>query len=49
MSLHDFFFYGYQVFATFFVLGVASAILDEGDDDDDQGGGILQPAYVRSR
>ena len=49
MSLHDFFLYGYQIFATFFVLGVASVILDEGDDDDDQGGGILQPAYVRSR
>lgn len=51
MSLHDFFFYGYQVFATAFVLGVASIVLGEveDDDDDDQDGGILQPCYVTNR
>lgn len=50
MSLHDFFFYGYQIFATMFVLGIASIILEENDDDDDdQGGGTLQPCYVTNR
>ena len=45
--IYDFLFYGAQLFATFFVLGVASALLDSGDndDDDDQDGGILQPCY----
>ena len=44
--IYDFLFYGAQFFTTFFVLGVASALLDsEDDDDDDQDGGILQPCY----
>ena len=50
MNLHDFFYYGYQLFGTFFVLGVASAILNaQDDDDDDRDGGILQPCYVTNR
>ena len=49
MSLYDFLFYGAQLFTTFFVLGVASVILDaeQDDDDDDSEGGILQPCHVR--
>ena len=44
--IYDFLFYGAQFFTTFFVLGVASALLDvEDDDDGDQDGGILQPCY----
>ena len=49
MSLHDFLWYGFQTFSTFFVLGVASVVLAEDDDDDDQDGGILQPCYVTNR
>jgi hypothetical protein len=46
MNLHDFFFYGYQIFGTMFVLGVATIVLETGDDDDDdRDGGILQPCY----
>ena len=46
--IYDFLFYGAQFFTTFFVLGVASAILDaeQDDDDDDEDGGTLQPCYV---
>lgn len=48
MTLYDFLYYGAQFFATFFVLGVASVILEASDDDDDdQDGGILQPCYVK--
>ena len=36
MTLHDFFFYGYQAFATFFVLGCAAAIIDLEQEDDDE-------------
>lgn len=48
MSLYHFLLYGAEFFATFFVLGVASIILetDDDDSDDDQDGGILQPCYV---
>ena len=47
MTLHQFLYLGFQVFATFFVLGVASIVLEpQDDDDDDQDGGILQPCYV---
>ena len=47
MTLHQFLLIGFQLFATAFVLGVASIILDtEEDDDDDEGGGILQPVTV---
>lgn len=47
MTLHDFLWYGFQTFATFFVLGVASIVFEtENDDDDDQDGGILQPCCV---
>ncbi len=49
MSLHDFLLFGYQLFATMFVLGVASVVLspnEEDDDDDDRDGGILQPVGV---
>ena len=47
MTLHDLFFYGYQLFGTIFVLGVASVVLETADDDDDdQDGGILQPCYI---
>lgn len=50
MTLHDFLVFGYQMFGTLFVLGVASVILDNEDDDDDEpGGGILQPVYVNNR
>ena len=50
MNLHDFLMFGYQLFATLFVLGVATVILDNEDDDDDEpGGGILQPVYVNNR
>jgi len=46
MNLHDLFFYGYQLFGTMFVLGVATIVLESGDDDDDdRDGGILQPCY----
>ena len=45
MTLHQFLLIGYQLFATAFVLGVATIILDteDEDDDDDRDGGILQP------
>jgi hypothetical protein len=47
MTLHQFLYLGFQVFSTFFVLGVASILLEtEDDDDDDRDGGILQPCYV---
>ena len=46
MTLHQFLLIGYQVFATFFVLGVASIILETEDDDDDSDGGILQPVRI---
>jgi len=47
MTLHQFLYLGFQVFSTFFVLGVASIVLElQDDDDDDQDGGILQPCYV---
>lgn len=46
MTLHQFLFLGFQVFSTFFVLGVASIVFEVDDDDDDQDGGILQPAYA---
>lgn len=48
MTLHQFLLIGYQLFATFFVLGVASIILDteDEDDDNDMDGGILQPVRV---
>ena len=50
MTLHQFLYLGFQVFSTFFVLGVASIILEtEDDDDDDRDGGILQPAYATRR
>lgn len=50
MTLYDFFYYGAQCFTTFFVLGVASVILNASDDDDDdRDGGILQPCYVRNQ
>ena len=51
MTLYDFIYYGAQAFTTFFVLGVASIVLElaEDDDDDDQDGGILQPCYVRNQ
>lgn len=48
--VYDFLLFGAKFFSTFFVLGVASIILEtEDNDDDDQDGGILQPAYVTSR
>ena len=34
-----------KLLCTFFVLGIASVILQPNDDDDDQGGGTLQPIY----
>lgn len=44
MNLYHFLLYGFETFATFFVLGVASIILDtEDEDDDDLGGGTLIP------
>ncbi len=48
MTLYHFLLYGFETFATFFVLGVASIILDieEDNDDDDPSGGILQPVTV---
>ena len=46
MTLHQFLLIGYQVFATCFVLGVASIILETEDDDDDSDGGILQPVRI---
>ena len=46
MTLHQFLLIGYQVFATCFVLGVASIILEVEDDDDDSDGGILQPVRI---
>lgn len=51
MTLYDFLYYGAQAFTTFFVLGVATVILDPfgDDDDDDRDGGILQPCYVRNQ
>ena len=46
MTLHQFLLIGFQLFATAFVLGVATVILDTEDDDDDRDGGILQPVTV---
>jgi len=45
MTLHQFLYLGFQVFSTFFVLGVASILLETEDDDDDQDGGTLIPCY----
>jgi len=45
MTLLQFLYLGFQVFATFFVLGVASILLETEDDDDDQDGGTLIPCY----
>ena len=48
--LYDFLFFGAKFFTTFFVLGVASAILEpQDDDDDDPRGGILQPCYATNQ
>ena len=48
--LYDFLLFGAKFFSTFFVLGVASVILEpQDDDDDDQDGGILQPCYATNR
>lgn len=50
--IYDFLLFGAKFFTTFFVLGVASVILDasdDSDDDDDSNGGILQPCYVTNR
>ena len=47
--IYDFLLFGAKFFTTFFVLGVASVILEADDDDDDQDGGILQPCYVTNR
>jgi len=49
MTLYDLLYFGAQCFTTFFVLGVASVILEPADDDDDDGedGGILQPCYAK--
>ena len=50
MDLFHFLLYGFETFATFFVLGVASIILEtEDDDDDDLGGGKLIPCHQQSR
>jgi len=52
MTLHQFLLIGYQLFATFFVLGVASIILDteeDDEDDDDLGGGTLIPCYQSNK
>lgn len=49
MSLHQLLLYGFETFATFFVLGVASVILEAEDDDDDFGGGKLIPCHQQSR
>ena len=50
MTLHQFLLIGYQLFATCFVLGVATIILEtEEDDDDDQGGGTLIPCYQSNK
>ena len=49
MTLYDFLYFGAQCFTTFFVLGVASVILEAGDDDDDLGGGKLIPCHQQSR
>ena len=45
MTLHQFLLIGYQVFATAFVLGVATIILEAEEDDDDNDGGTLIPCY----
>ena len=48
--VYDFLLFGAKFFTTFFVLGVASVILEpQDDDDDDQDGGILQPCYATNR
>ncbi len=50
MTLHQFLLIGYQLFATCFVLGVATIILEtEEDDDDDQDGGTLIPCYQSNK
>lgn len=50
MTLHQFLLIGYQLFATAFVLGVATVILDtEEDDDDDPSGGTLIPCYQSNK
>jgi hypothetical protein len=49
LTLHQFLLIGYQLFATAFVLGVATIILESGEDDsddDDFGGGTLIPVRV---
>lgn len=45
MTLYHFLLYGFETFATFFVLGVASIVLETDDDDDDPHGGKLIPCY----
>jgi len=45
MTLYQFLYLGFQVFATFFVLGVASILLETEDDDDDPRGGKLIPCH----
>lgn len=48
--VYAFLLFGAKFFTTFFVLGVASVILDADDsDDDDSDGGILQPCYVTNQ
>lgn len=41
--------YGFQCFATFFILGAAYAIIEIENDDDDDDQGTLQPCYVTNR
>ena len=47
--IYDFLLFGAKFFTTFFVLGVASVILEPQDDDDDFGGGKMIPCYQQSR
>ena len=47
--IYDFLLFGAKLFTTFFVLGVASVILEPQDDDDDFGGGKMIPCYQQSR
>ena len=48
MTIYQFLLIGFQLFATFFVFGVASVILNEenDEDDDDQDGGMFIPVGV---
>ena len=51
--IHDLLWFGFQLSATTFVLGVASIVFEtearDNDDDDDFDGGIMQPCYATSR